>query len=199
MKLSPQQLSTALQKNLGAIYWVHGDEHLLAQEACDQIRSTAHTQGFTDRQLFHVDTGFNWEDFQFATNSLSLFSQKELLEVRLNNLKLTDAGKSALENYAANPPTDKMLLIRSKKLSGPIQNSKYYKALDKAGFNVQVWPVTRQYLPGWIKQRLQKQGLTTDPDGIQILVDRSEGNLLFAAQAVEKLHLMHGKGQVNAK
>ncbi len=199
MKLAPQQLTNTLQKKLGAIYWVHGDETLLTQEACDQIRSAAHTQGFTDRQLFHVDSGFNWETLQFAANSLSLFSQKELLEVRLNNLKMTEAGKSTLENYASNPPADKILLIRTSKLSAAVQNSKYFKALDKAGFNVQIWPITRQYLPGWIKQRLQKQELTTDTDGIQVLVDRSEGNLLFAAQAVEKLYLLHGKGQLSAE
>ena len=71
--------------------------------------------------------------------------------------------------------------------------------MDKAGFNIQIWPVTRQYLPGWIKQRLQKQVLSTDADGIQMLVDRSEGNLLFAAQAVEKLYLLYGKGHINAE
>jgi Fe-S cluster assembly scaffold protein SufB len=54
MQLRLDALETHLAKGLAGLYVVYGDEHLLAQEACDRIRATARAAGYTDRSVFTV-------------------------------------------------------------------------------------------------------------------------------------------------
>jgi DNA polymerase-3 subunit delta len=62
-----------------------------------------------------------------------------------------------------------------------------------------VWPLDGQDLLRWLQQRLQKRGLQTDIDGVKILASRIEGNLLAAAQEIEKLYVLYGSGTVSAQ
>ncbi|MDN5849653.1 MAG: DNA polymerase III subunit delta, partial [Nitrococcus sp.] len=60
-----------------------------------------------------------------------------------------------------------------------------------------IWPVSLRDLPRWIERRLHSRGLSAEPRVIELLADRAEGNLLAAAQEVEKLSLLFGKGRVD--
>ena len=62
MKISANQLSSNLKKNLLPCYLVTGDEHLLVQEALDAIRAAAREQDFGLRELHIATTGFDWGD-----------------------------------------------------------------------------------------------------------------------------------------
>ena len=66
------------------------------------------------------------------------------------------------------------------------------------GAHIQVWPVKGDDLPKWIQQRLQQSGIQANPEAVQILADRVEGNLLAAVQEIEKLKLLSLDGKVNA-
>lgn len=195
-KLRPEQLSSALQKQLAPIYLISGDEPLLVQEACDQIRSSARQQGFNERVLYHGDKSFDWSQLLSEANSLSLFADRKILELRIDNGKPGDAGSKALVEYASQPSEDNLLLIVTPKLDGNAQRSKWFKALDKVGVTVQIWPINEQQLPHWLEQRLRTAGLNADRDTISLLAAQVEGNLLAAAQEVEKLKLLAPEGQV---
>ena len=62
MQLRPDQLDAALQQSLQGIYLISGDETLLVEEACDAVLRKAREQGFTERSIHHVETGFKWHD-----------------------------------------------------------------------------------------------------------------------------------------
>ena len=141
-KLRPEQLSQALSKQLAPIYLVSGDEPLLIQEACDAIRQAARQAGFSERELYHVDNSFEWGQLLAAANSLSLFAEKKIIELRMPNGKPGDKGGKALIEYTQSPASDNLLLVVTDKLDGATQKSKWFKAIDDAGIHVQVWPIT---------------------------------------------------------
>jgi len=196
-RLRPEQLSAALARQLAPIYLVSGDEPLLLQEACDAIRAAARTQGFSERQLYHAEASFDWGQLLAEANSLSLFADKKLIEVRIPSGKPGDKGGKALLEYAENPASDNLLLIVLPKLDGSAQKSKWFKALEDAGSFIQIWPITPAQLPRWIGQRLQQAGLKADPSALELLASRVEGNLLAAVQEIEKLKLLAPNQQVS--
>ncbi|WP_040261593.1 DNA polymerase III subunit delta [Pseudomonas massiliensis] len=198
MKLPPAQLGKHLQGPLAPIYLVSGDEPLLCQEAADAIRAAARRQGFDERQVFNADNNFDWGTLLQAGASLSLFAEKRLLELRLPGGKPGDKGAAALLEYCNRPAEDTLLLVSLPKLDGSTQKSKWASALINAPHAqfIQVWPVDPAQLPQWIAQRLAQAGLNAQPDAVEFIAARVEGNLLAAAQEVEKLKLLAEGGQV---
>lgn len=197
MQIKPEQLSAQLKKGLAPLYFVSGDEPLLLQEACDVIRVAARQVGCTEREVHHVETGFDWQGFLQSGDAMSLFADRKLIELRLPTGKPGDAGSKALQAYAERPSEDNVLLIVSGKLEASQRNSKWYKALDKAGAIVQIWPIDVRQLPGWAMRRMKEKGLQPSQEAVALLVERVEGNLLACAQEIEKLLLLHGAGPVD--
>ena len=201
MKIKAEQLQAHLQKQLLPIYVVSGDESLLAQESIDAIRAAAKGHGFTERELFYFEGNnqhYDWNPVINEANSLSLFADKKILEVRIASGKPGDKGSKALTEICANLNPDNLLLIVLPKLEKSAQNSKWMKTLESLGAHIQVWPVTGTQLPRWIQQRLQSAGIDANSEAVQILAERVEGNLLAAVQEIEKLKLLATDGVVDA-
>ncbi|WP_109514670.1 DNA polymerase III subunit delta [Pseudomonas ovata] len=201
MKLAPAQLGKHLQGTLAPVYIVSGDDPLLCQEAADAIRAAARQQGFDERQVFSADANFDWGTLLQAGASLSLFAERRLLELRLPSGKPGDKGAAALIEYCSRPAEDTLLLISLPKLDGSAQKTKWGKALvDGAQCQfVQIWPVDANQLPQWIRQRLSQAGLAATQDAVELIAARVEGNLLAAAQEIEKLKLMAEDGQITVE
>jgi DNA polymerase-3 subunit delta len=151
--------------------------------------------------VFNVETGFDWGQLIEAGASLSLFAEKRLIELRIPNGKPGDKGAAALLDYLARPAEDTVLLISLPKLDGSTQKTKWAKALidGKDVQFVQIWPVDAAQLPQWIRQRLAQAGLAADQEAVEMIAARVEGNLLAAAQEIEKLKLLAEGGQINAE
>ena len=188
MRLKPEQLTSHLQKSLLPVYLLGGDEPLLIQEAADQIRSTCRQQGFSERDVFHADKSFKWDELLASAAEMSLFGDKKIIELRLGD-KVDAAASSALQSYCDNPNPDNVLIITVGKLDKKTLESKWGKAVYAIGSIIQIWPVEATQMPRWLDQRLKAAGLTADHETLALLSDRTQGNLLAAAQEVEKLKL----------
>lgn len=197
MKMRPDQLDRHLQKDFAEIYFISGDEPLQVMESADRIRAEARKREYTEREVMDVDAQFDWNLLLDAGNSLSLFAEKRILELRLPSGKPGKAGSQVLQEYAQRPAEDAVLIISSGKLEGSAKNAKWFKALDQQGVVIQCWPVNAEQLPAWINNRLQSKGIVADREAVQLLADRVEGNLLAAAQEVDKLFLLHGSGKLS--
>ena len=194
MRLKAEQLTAHLQRELAPMYVVFGDEPLLALEAADAIRAAARSKGYAERDLFTVETGFNWQNLLACGSNLSLFAEQRILEIRIPTGKPGAEGGKALEQRCANLPPDTMILVTLPKLDKTQQGSKWFKALEAAGMVVQVFPIERSRLPDWIAARLAAQNQRSERLALQFLADRVEGNLLAAHQEIRKLGLLHPAG-----
>ncbi|SDS22197.1 DNA polymerase III, delta subunit [Halopseudomonas sabulinigri] len=199
MKLNAAQLPRQLKDGLAAVYVVSGDDPLLCSEAEDLIRKACRAAGSEERQVFHAERNFDWSQLYEASHSLSLFAQQRLLELRLPSGKPGDQGAKALLGYLEQPPADTTLLISLPKLDGTAMRSKWAKALvDHADSRfVQIWSIEAHQLPNWMRERLAAAGIQASPDALELLSARVEGNLLAAAQEIEKLKLFCSEGKLD--
>lgn len=198
MKVYPEQFAATLGKGLAPIYLIGGEETLLVEEAADAVRAAAREQGFTERDVFYAERGFDWGNLRLAAGSMSLFAEKRIIELRVPGAKLAEEGAKALIAHASAPPEDTVLLVIHQSLDRSLRNAKWYKTLDAAGVAVPCWPMDRQRFPQWLKQRLERNGLRPDREALALLAFRTEGNLLAAQQEADKLALLVGSGPIDA-
>lgn len=191
MQLRYEQLHTHLNKSLAPIYLISSSEPFLIEEGRQAIHSAAHKQGYTEKQSWQVETGFAWQQLLTSAHSLSLFSNKELIEIRCTSNQLNETAAKTLHAYIDDAPADKILLIITDKLTPAQQKSAWHQNLLKSGIAIQIWPLEGDALLQWLKQRLAAAKLTTSAEGLQLLAERAEGNLLAIAQEIEKLSLLY--------
>ena len=149
MKLNFTQLSGHLKKTLQPVYFISGDEPFQVDESVRLIREAAKEEGYTEREVYHVDRSFDWDQLSQSAGSMSLFSERKVIEVRIPTGKPGDKGSKALVAYTAQLPEDNLLLIVSGKLDSNQTKSKWFKALDAVGATLAVWPLEIQQLPAW--------------------------------------------------
>ena len=203
MQVRADQLAGHLQKGLRRLYTVWGDEPLLAQEAGDAIRAAARASGCTERQV-HTVAGahFDWSGLLGASMAMSLFSQRQLIEIRIPSGKPGKDGSDALQRYCERLGDDVVTLVQLPRLDRAQQTGAWFGALDAAGVTVRVDPIERKALPQWIAQRLALQGQRVHGGEagqrtLAFFADRIEGNLLAAHQEVQKLGLLHPPGELS--
>lgn len=197
MRLNIHQLESHLNRPLLPVYLVTGDEPLQRGEALDQLRQAARAQGHTERDVLEHAAHFDWSQLAGMADNLSLFGDKRLIELRLGSSKIGSDGSKALIAYAKRPPEDTVLLIIGPKLDRNQLSTKWVKALDQVGALLTVWPIEQNQLPGWLELRMKTRGLLPAPGVAAWLAERVEGNLLAAAQEVEKLLLLQGPGPLD--
>ncbi|MBI5450936.1 MAG: DNA polymerase III subunit delta [Gammaproteobacteria bacterium] len=198
MRLKAEQLSTLTPGVLAPVYLLSGDEPLLMQESADALRQLARQAGYSERIVMHAEGSFDWQELRQCGNSLSLFAQRRLIELRLPTGKPGDAGSRALCDYLEQPSADNLLLIVSAKIDKAAQSAKWFKAIDKQGVVIQVWPPDAQRFPAWLRQRIRTRGMGISDEALALLVERIEGNLLACDQEIEKLRLLHGTATIDA-
>lgn len=198
MQLRAEQLARQLQQQLAPVYLLSGDEPFLIQEAADSIRATAREQQYSERLILHVDSGFSWQELLDSASNLSLFAEQRIIELRLRSSKIGDQGSKAIQHYCGHCLQDNLLMITAPRLDKASQNAKWVKAIDQVGTLVQFWPVPAGELPRWLQARLAAQGLSADQEALQTIAELVEGNLLAAAQEVDKLALLSPDGRITA-
>ncbi|GKS82822.1 DNA polymerase III subunit delta [Acidovorax sp. SUPP1855] len=205
MQVALNQLAAHLQKGVRSLYTLHGDEPLLQQEAADAIRAAARAQGYTERSS-HTVAGahFDWSAVLAAGGSLSLFADKQIVEIRIPSGKPGKDGGAALQQIAeaAQDNDSTLTLVLLPRLDKATRTGGWFSALDGRGISVQIDPVERAALPQWIAQRLSLQGqrVAGGDEGqrtLQFFADRVEGNLLAAHQEIAKLALLHPPGELS--
>jgi len=199
MQLAPAQLAAHLQKGLRPLYVLHGDEPLLQQEAADAIRAAARALGPAERTVYTVaGAHFDWSEVLAAGGSLSLFAERQIVEIRIPSGKPGKDGSAALQQLAAGAAGQEgtLTLVMLPRLDKATRTGAWFMALENAGVTLQIDPVERGALPQWIAQRLQRQGqqVAAGDEGqrtLQFFADRVEGNLLAAHQEIQKLALLY--------
>ena len=203
MNLAPAQLAEHVKRGIKSLYTLHGDEPLLVQEFADSLRTHARGLGYTERTV-HTAQGahFDWSEVLASGGSLSLFADKQIVEIRIPSGKPGKDGSAALQHIAERAgkgggDDSTLTLIMLPRLDSMTTKGAWFGALESYGITVKFEPIGRGMLPQWISQRLQAQGqrVAAGEEGqrtLQFFSDRVEGNLLAAQQEIQKLGLLYG-------
>jgi len=191
MELTPERLLSQLATELlRPAYLIAGSEPLRVLETADAVRAHARANGFAEREVFDADgRSFDWGTLDATFHAPSLFSARRLIELRLPTGKPGKDGAKLLSDYAANPPADILLLITCEEWSRQ-HGGKWSQGLANIGHLVVAHPVRAHEMPGWIETRLRARGVRADRQAVLRLAERVEGNLLAAAQEIDKLALL---------
>lgn len=197
MKISCEDLPQHLSKGLGSLYVIHGEALLLAIEAADTIRTAARTAGYSEREVVIAEQHFKWAELRNSAQSMSLFSERKVIDLRIPSGKPGVEGAQALQEHCENLNADTLTLISLPRLDGTAMKSKWFTALEQHGTVVSADEVPLAALPAWISARLKRQGQSADADTLAFLAQRVEGNLLAAFQEIQKLALLFPAGPLS--
>lgn len=198
MILKPPQLAGALNRGLAPVYLIGGDEPQQLGESADAIRKAAKGSGFLAREIFFADKQFDWKQLNAASQTLSIFDDKKIIDLKLS-ASPGQEGAKALGEFCRRLPENTVLIVTSGKLTKDAQKSSWFQAIENVGCIILVWSLNGQELIKWIEGRLQARGLRVETGAVKLLAERVEGNLLAAAQEVEKLYILYGEGNLTAQ
>ena len=197
MKISSEQLQSQLARELKPLYTVYGAETLLAIEASDLIRARARAEGYTEREVLTVESGFKWGHLALAAGTQSLFAARKLLELRIPTGKPGAEGGAAIQSYCDALPAETVTLIHLPDLDWRTLKTGWFDVLERAGVAVEARLVARKALPQWLAGRLKAQNQDADARTLEFIAERVEGNLMAAYQEVQKLALLHPPGTIS--
>lgn len=198
LKIKPESLAGHLRERLLPVYLICGDDPLLTGEAVDAVRLRARETGFTERDVHFMDRGGDWDAVQTSVASMSLFAERRIVEVRLPTGKPGVTGAKVLKRVIESAGADTLLLILTGRLDRDAANSEWARAVEERGASLALWPIPRAAFPEWLQARARRLGLKVAPEALALLAERTEGNLLAAAQELTKLALLAGDAQVDA-
>jgi len=196
MQLRAEELERHLSRSLAALYVIHGDEPLQSLEAADAIRAAAREKGYAEREVLTAERSFDWNQLLVSGASLSLFSSKKLIELRIPGGKPGTEGAAAIVQHCLAPAPDVLTIVTLPRLDRRAQDAAWFKALTREGVLINTFQVERAQLPQWIAGRLARQKQKADRETLQFLADSVEGNLLAAHQEIQKLGLLFPPGEL---
>lgn len=199
MRLNIDQLESHLKKGVQPLYLISGDEPLLVMEAGDLLRQSARAEGYTEREIYHVESGFDWNEILLSGDSMSLFAEKKIIEIRMPTGKTGAQGSKVLDKIVQDPPPDTLFVLITGKLDTGVRKSRWYRSFESKGVCLQIWPLPANQLPQWIGQRMKQHRLNATPEAVRLLSDRVEGNLLAADQEIQKLKMWMNKADLDVE
>lgn len=193
MELKPEQLASQLASGpLRPAYLIAGPEALRVLEAADAVRAAARKQGIAEREVFEAEGNQrepDWDAMSASLRAPSLFASRRVIELRLPTGKPGKEGIKLILEFCEDPPADVVLLVTCGEWSKS-HGGKWSEAIGRIGTIAIAWGIKPHELPAWVETRLRARGLKADRGAVQSLVDRVEGNLLAAAQEIDKLALL---------
>ena len=125
MRLRPDQLARHLRGPLAPVYLVSGDEPLQREETLDAIRAAARAAGHQERIVLHADSTFDWGELRQHQQSMSLFADRQLIDLRLVDRPGTPGGQALLD-YAERPNPDAILLVSGSRMDREAMRARWY-------------------------------------------------------------------------
>ncbi|MBS0226346.1 MAG: DNA polymerase III subunit delta [Proteobacteria bacterium] len=197
MELKLDRLVAQLEREpLRPAYLIAGAEPLLVLETADAVRAKARIEGCTEREVFEVDDrSFEWDQVTASFQVMGLFSQRRLIDLRLPTGKPGKDGAEVILAFCADPPKDTILLVTTGEWS-KAHAGKWSEAIASVGHVAFAWTVKPHDWTEWVQRRLRLRGVQAESNAVEHLAGRTEGNMLAAAQEIDKLALLVDRDEV---
>lgn len=199
MKVPAIQLDKALNE-LSSVYFITGDELFQKEEACHQIRTHSKTKGYQENVIYHIESGFDWSILDVLMNHPSLFSDQQVIELRIHeSAQITRQAEDIFARWVTQKTSHQIILFIFSKFTKAMEKTAWFKLLEPLSTWVTVWKIEGKQLIHWLSERCKKKGLTLSYEALALLAERTEGNLLAAAQEIDKLPLLVEKSLVTVQ
>jgi DNA polymerase-3 subunit delta len=195
-QITLKQLPTQLKNKLSPVYLLSGDEPLFLQEARDAIFAACKSNGFGEKELFHVDASFRPESLIGAIQNQSLFAEKKIIDIRNPAAKFDPTLVTFFQQFFSNPCDDYVIVISTDKLTAAQQKSDWCETIKKHGVFIPIWPLQLNEFPQWITDRAKQLSIQLPGTLSNLLAAYCEGNLLAAHQALEKLKTLYPSAEI---
>ncbi|KAB2952300.1 DNA polymerase III subunit delta [Heliorestis acidaminivorans] len=197
------------------IYLITGDETYIMQELIEELTATFTELSGGDFNTERYDGESSAETIIESAQMMPFFAEKKLILVRDSQFlrppkKSQEEGEAKKENqpskkgkshqggaeealiaYLENPSPTTTLIFYSP--SGVDKRKKFYKALDKCGLVVEVKKPTTAGVQAWTIERARKMALPFDPDALNLLLERTDGDIGRIALELDKLYTFLGQ------
>ena len=190
MKINKVHFINGLDNKLEDIYSFFADESIQITELTDEVVKRAKTKGFEEKQTFIITKDTDWTFLNSTNENLDLFGSKKIIEIKLIGSGPGNKGSKVIKDYCLAPDSNKLLIISAEKLDKKQQSSAWAKALDENGIIVVEPPVSKASMPEWIRAKSSDLKLKLANEAIELLSDKTEGNLFAASQELMKLSLL---------
>ena len=197
MRVYPDKLSLHL-KPLRQCYLVFGNDPWLCDTSLNHLYSQAKKEGFEEKIQLTQEMGFNWNDLTEQWQTMSLFSNRRIIEVILPHAKPGSEGSAILQSLMQMPNPDVLLIITGPKLTVEQTKSKWFKTLDAQGIYVPCVTPEGSQFQRWLDERITHFSLALTRDAREMLYSLYEGNLLAAEQSLKLLQLLSPTTQIDS-
>jgi len=190
MKLNRDRFFQETEKRIDSIYSFFADESIQITELSDHVIKLAKVEGFEEKQTFIVSKDTDWSFLETSNENFDLFGAKKIIEIKMIGTGPGNKGSKAIKEYCSQPDENKLLIFSAEKLERKAQSSAWAKSLEDKGTSVVELPITLSSMPKWIEKRALDLNLKIDKDAINLLSEKTEGNLLATTQELMKLVLL---------
>ena len=190
MKLNRDKFFSETGNEVQNIYTFFADESIQITELSDHVIEAAKKHGFEEKQTFIISKDTDWSFLQTTNENLDLFGSKKIIEIKLIGIGPGNKGSKAIKEYCANPDENKLLIFSAERLEKKAQTSAWAKSLEDNGTTIIESPINISSMPKWISKRASDLDIEIDHDAINLLSEKTEGNLLATIQELIKLSLL---------
>ncbi len=194
MQIFASKLKNYINQCNKNIFLIHGGELIQTIDAKATIKNKLAKEMYAETNLINLQEDGTFDDLLNACNSLSLFTTKKIIELRLKG-SINKSDQKILIDLIPNLPDDLSLIIVANKLTPRELQSKWFSLCLKHGLVVNASIIPQHQMPNWIKDKLQSFGLNANNDAIALLTDYFEGNLIACNDAINKLNLYYNNAQ----
>lgn len=183
---------------LPPLWFILGDEPLLAIEAQDSIRRAAFANGYTERKSFSYEGNADYSELYEALGDMSLFGEKSLIEVTFPRSTIGRNGPEAVKAMIKAADETKIVVVSLLQYDWTTEKKDWFIALKNNAKLISAEPIPRNRLPLWITERIQAvSGQALSAEAADFIAEKTEGNLLATLQEIQKLTLLCQKPEID--
>lgn len=181
-----QQFIDGEAPELTSTYIFYGQTPFLSEENAQILVKAAKQQGFSQREIFYIDNRTKFQPITDTLQSPGLFDPKKIIELRFDTEKPTKKIGEAVAKIAAHQSVN-LVIIQAGNLPYRIQKEKWFTETSKVATAVMAKPIYPNQLANWIHQRATHTGITLESAALKLIMQYSEGNLLWTNQILMQL------------
>ena len=196
MKISESQLESKLLKDKPNVFIILGEEPLRIQELANKIYHSLAERDFITKDSYLVTQKMDWAFLSDSEENMDLFSNKKIIEIKMIDQGPGNKGSKAIKDYLSKSNED-ALLVLVEGLDKRSKSSAWVKTIENKGIMIDLQPLTGKSLYSWLGDKASRLGININQDAYDLMLEKTEGNLMAASQELKKLSLLFPKEEIS--